>query len=333
LNKTGSRDLLQWPQFHTEQLAQNWWSAGDYIGRIKITIAEGFTSAAQNALFVRTRNVVTFAFQHAPQAILEETKIAWPNEAMWLAVERNPYQTPTDESKSAKEDPRIFQKTADSSTATGSTLLWDNTSIVNDPFFDQASTSSKRDIEKSTSSYRDEQDEDMPLLPSIDTLYQSPDAQTHWFAQTPTDFVSPYMGIANSSNLSTLGDQQIFSHNSRDPLARPSAQETTNESPPPLDIHYDWHNRSPKKKQTQNNELNGNLNVHYDSHDKSPETVGSDRLTREVKKTSGEKRKRTGAQPGRHRKTTITTPSRIPRKQTPLKVTTDNLHNSEVITP
>lgn len=66
MTKTGSKDVLRWPAFQTEQLARTYWSAGENMGRIKVTIAEGYAKDGEHSRFVRTRNVVTFSFQHAP---------------------------------------------------------------------------------------------------------------------------------------------------------------------------------------------------------------------------------------------------------------------------
>ena len=63
ITKTGSKDTLRWPAFRTEQLAQDWWNPADYMGRIKVTVAEGYIEGGP---FIRIRNLVTFSFQHAP---------------------------------------------------------------------------------------------------------------------------------------------------------------------------------------------------------------------------------------------------------------------------
>ena len=61
----GVKSLL-FPAFHNEILAQNWWSAAESVGRIKVTIAEGVRRDMRDPPFVRFRNVATFSFQHAP---------------------------------------------------------------------------------------------------------------------------------------------------------------------------------------------------------------------------------------------------------------------------
>ncbi|MCJ1320939.1 hypothetical protein MMC15_006280 [Xylographa vitiligo] len=87
VDKEGNRDFLRWPQFHPEMLTQNYWNAGENKGRIKITITEGYLLGPGNLPFTRTKNLVTFSFQHAPQQVLENCGIAWPNAGMW-------YQSP-----------------------------------------------------------------------------------------------------------------------------------------------------------------------------------------------------------------------------------------------
>ncbi|MCJ1436825.1 hypothetical protein MMC27_006207 [Xylographa pallens] len=87
VDKEGNRDFLRWPQFHPEMLTQSYWNAGENKGRIKVTITEGYLLAPGNLPFTRTKNLVTFSFQHAPQQVLENCGIAWPNAGMW-------YQSP-----------------------------------------------------------------------------------------------------------------------------------------------------------------------------------------------------------------------------------------------
>jgi hypothetical protein len=48
-------------------LTQSYWNAGENIGRVKVTIAEGFVHGRNDSPFMRTKNIVTFSFQHAPQ--------------------------------------------------------------------------------------------------------------------------------------------------------------------------------------------------------------------------------------------------------------------------
>lgn len=66
INKDGEHDDLRWPSFRTEMMTQNWWSAGEDVGRIKVIITEGFLPGDINRPFMRLKNLVTFAFQHAP---------------------------------------------------------------------------------------------------------------------------------------------------------------------------------------------------------------------------------------------------------------------------
>ena len=71
VDKEGNRDFLRWPQFHPEMLTQNYWNAGENKGRIKVTITEGYLLGPGNLPFTRTKNLVTFSFQHAPQRMSE----------------------------------------------------------------------------------------------------------------------------------------------------------------------------------------------------------------------------------------------------------------------
>ena len=66
LNKDGKRDSLRFPQFRSEMLSQNFWNAGENIGRIKIVISEGILPALTALPFKRMKNLVSFSFQHAP---------------------------------------------------------------------------------------------------------------------------------------------------------------------------------------------------------------------------------------------------------------------------
>jgi hypothetical protein len=114
--RTGEPEPLRFPVFHSEILKQSHWDAGESYGRIKIMIAEGLcremrATDSQPPAFERFREVVGFAFQHAPPSeftfvltvlilmlsdILEFSGIAWPNDVMWkqaekLATESDPY--------------------------------------------------------------------------------------------------------------------------------------------------------------------------------------------------------------------------------------------------
>lgn len=82
----GNPDPLRFPLFHEETLTQSWWNAGETMGRIKVIIAEGLAHGLVPAPFERTKNIVSFAFQHAPLHILEDSKVAWPNPGMWCQV-------------------------------------------------------------------------------------------------------------------------------------------------------------------------------------------------------------------------------------------------------
>lgn len=65
-DKSGIHGLLKFPPFHMEMLTQSWWSAGENMGRIKIIIAEGLIRSSAVSQFERTKNIVSFSFQHAP---------------------------------------------------------------------------------------------------------------------------------------------------------------------------------------------------------------------------------------------------------------------------
>ncbi|KAL8892657.1 MAG: hypothetical protein Q9215_000406 [Flavoplaca cf. flavocitrina] len=84
MDKTGHQECLRFPPFPQQLLAQKWWTAGDDIGRVKLVVSEGLTCGhGPSPGFRRVKNLVTFSFQHAPLAILEEALIAWPNAGMW----------------------------------------------------------------------------------------------------------------------------------------------------------------------------------------------------------------------------------------------------------
>ncbi|KAG9238660.1 hypothetical protein BJ875DRAFT_367344 [Amylocarpus encephaloides] len=86
LDKQGEFEKLKFPAFHKEVLSQNYWSAGDDLGRVKIVIAEGFARDNVSYGFERAKNLVSFSFQHAPLDVLEASGIAWPNAGMWKQV-------------------------------------------------------------------------------------------------------------------------------------------------------------------------------------------------------------------------------------------------------
>ena len=106
LTKSGKEDGLRFPQFHQQILYQSHWEAGEVFGRIRIVIAEGIIHDAESphfrwtSPFQRVKDVIAFAFQHAPQRryhqlvleksliswmsdVLEFSNIAWPNAGMW----------------------------------------------------------------------------------------------------------------------------------------------------------------------------------------------------------------------------------------------------------
>ena len=106
--RTGEPEPLRFPVFHAEILKQSHWDAGESYGRIKIIIAEGLCRDMRPTdtippAFERFRDVVGFAFQHAPSSkfalqwkklllmkpdILEYSGIAWPNEVMWKQAQK-----------------------------------------------------------------------------------------------------------------------------------------------------------------------------------------------------------------------------------------------------
>ena len=95
--KEGITSQLTFPAFHPEILTQNYWNAGENIGRIKVVIAEGIIRNHGSA-FEKTKAIVCFSFQHAPlrkstihltrletdgaTGVLEESGIAYPNSGM-----------------------------------------------------------------------------------------------------------------------------------------------------------------------------------------------------------------------------------------------------------
>ncbi|KAL3465136.1 hypothetical protein BJX64DRAFT_297535 [Aspergillus heterothallicus] len=83
VDKSGNQDTLRFPQFHQEILEQRHWDAGDFHGRIRVVIAEGFARPHRNPPFERVKEIIAFAFQHAPLNVLEYSSIAWPNASMW----------------------------------------------------------------------------------------------------------------------------------------------------------------------------------------------------------------------------------------------------------
>ncbi|KAI9699509.1 MAG: hypothetical protein M1820_007140 [Bogoriella megaspora] len=80
------QQLLKFPPFHPEILQEAIWDARETLGRIKVVISEGVTKGSGVDDYTPMRNIVCFAFQHAPLEILERTNISWPNTIMWRAV-------------------------------------------------------------------------------------------------------------------------------------------------------------------------------------------------------------------------------------------------------
>ncbi|KAI3392018.1 hypothetical protein diail_6345 [Diaporthe ilicicola] len=90
MTKQGELEQLKFPSFRRELLFQNHWSPNDDLGRIKVLVSEGFPRDSPSDPFERVKNVVAFAFQHAPLDILETNGIAWPNPQMWRRPQNNP---------------------------------------------------------------------------------------------------------------------------------------------------------------------------------------------------------------------------------------------------
>lgn len=66
MHKDGKHDQLRFPPFHTEVLTQTWANPAQNVGRIKVVIAEGISLRPGVSAFERTKNLVSFSFQHAP---------------------------------------------------------------------------------------------------------------------------------------------------------------------------------------------------------------------------------------------------------------------------
>ncbi|RAL08661.1 uncharacterized protein BO97DRAFT_460194 [Aspergillus homomorphus CBS 101889] len=88
VDKSGNQDRLRFPTFHHEILKSQHWDAGELYGRIRVVIAEGFSRPHRSPPFERLKEVIAFAFQHAPIQILEYSEIAWPNASMWTREPR-----------------------------------------------------------------------------------------------------------------------------------------------------------------------------------------------------------------------------------------------------
>ncbi|GCB21025.1 hypothetical protein AAWM_03910 [Aspergillus awamori] len=88
VDKTGNQDSLRFPPFHQEILEQRHWDAAELYGRIRVVIAEGFCRPHRYPPFERVKEIIAFAFQHAPLQVLEHSNIAWPNPSMWTREPR-----------------------------------------------------------------------------------------------------------------------------------------------------------------------------------------------------------------------------------------------------
>ncbi|ROT37086.1 hypothetical protein SODALDRAFT_351450 [Sodiomyces alkalinus F11] len=112
-SKTGELNPLTFPAFDEQVIHQNYWSAADTWGRIKLVISEGFVrdSAFLFPGMERVKNIVVFSFQHAPLHVLEAASIAWPCPSMWrctplTAISPVPTQRPEEGSDSHLHSPR-----------------------------------------------------------------------------------------------------------------------------------------------------------------------------------------------------------------------------------
>ena len=90
LGQDGMTKHLAFPPFHTELLTQSFWNASENLGRIKVVIGEGTSCSHRGASYERKKNIVCFAFQHAPLSILQEANIAWPNPSMFRCAGGRP---------------------------------------------------------------------------------------------------------------------------------------------------------------------------------------------------------------------------------------------------
>ncbi|PWY78150.1 hypothetical protein BO94DRAFT_626729 [Aspergillus sclerotioniger CBS 115572] len=88
VDKSGNQDNLRFPPFHQEILEQRHWDAAELYGRIRVVIAEGFCRPHRYPPFERVKEIIAFAFQHAPLQVLEHSNIAWPNPTMWTREPR-----------------------------------------------------------------------------------------------------------------------------------------------------------------------------------------------------------------------------------------------------
>ncbi|KAI4140405.1 MAG: hypothetical protein LQ341_003849 [Variospora aurantia] len=91
-DKAGHQECLRFPPFPQEMLMDQWWSAGEDLGRVRVVITEGLARGqGQPGAFRRVKNVVSFSFQHAPLAVLEDAGVAWPNPEMWYQSVQQTY--------------------------------------------------------------------------------------------------------------------------------------------------------------------------------------------------------------------------------------------------
>ncbi|CAF9906352.1 MAG: hypothetical protein ALECFALPRED_002208 [Alectoria fallacina] len=103
-DKDGNHDQLRFPPFHTEVLTQTWANPAQNIGRIKIVIAEGINHGPGVSAFERTKNLVSFSFQHAPLHILENCGIAWPNQGLYFQAAQQFHNVSSPHTQAADPD-------------------------------------------------------------------------------------------------------------------------------------------------------------------------------------------------------------------------------------
>lgn len=103
-DKDGNHDQLRFPSFHTEVLTQTWANPAQNMGRIKIVIAEGINHGPGISAFERTKNLVSFSFQHAPLHILENCGIAWPNQGLYFQAARQFHNVSSPHTQAADPD-------------------------------------------------------------------------------------------------------------------------------------------------------------------------------------------------------------------------------------
>ncbi len=102
-------------------LTQTWANPAQNLGRIKIVIAEGINHGPGLSAFERTKNLVSFSFQHAPlrkmknehsellvltyiSDILENCGIAWPNQGLYFQAAQQFHNMASPQTQAADPD-------------------------------------------------------------------------------------------------------------------------------------------------------------------------------------------------------------------------------------